>query len=547
MRRWIHDGHDVLYQTGGTTIMEPTSELRRYYEIVRRRAWIVALIAILAVGGVAAQVAVRPPEYQADVLMLVTPQSAGLAAGAAQDSGGTAAFETGYRDLVMNDIIGLIHSNALLQRVADRTGVSVDKLSKRITVKNLPGSDFLDVAAQDPVPARAAFIANTVTQQFSDFYSEINRSAATSARKFIGDQLAASKARLDKAEADLAAFQLHTGSIDLNTQASAMVQKVLDLEAERDTAALDATTAQSRVDAIRSALESRNDRLAKVSIQTNPVIEKLRDTLTNDELQLASLRQVFTDQHPKVQEQLGKIAADKQQLRAEAQKALADDSLGVSPVRQQLVQNLVSAEVDATAARAKATGFGQILGSMESQMDSLPMRELTASRLQRDVRVSEALYMRLSSLYQDALIAEKKAGYSGQAAVVTIDPATVPDTPVSSRLPLKAGVAGMLGLVVGVAMALLVDSLDDRVRSPRQAEGAYGVPVLAAIPVMGRSSHRYLVGAPSATSVVLLAALVMALGALAGFVGLHYLTHSAAMLGRAALWVHGGLGTRPLP
>lgn len=527
--------------------MEPASELRRYYEIVRRRAWIVALIALLAIGGVAAQVALRPPMYQADVLMLVTPQSAGLAAGAVQNTQDESAFQTGYRDMVMNDIIGLIRSNTLLQRVADRTGTSPDLLFKRVTVKNLPGSDFLVVSAQDPVPARAALIANAVTQQFTEFYSEINRAAATSARKFIGDQLAAAKARLDKAEAALAAFRLRTGSVDLTTQASSMVQKTLDLEAERDAAALDATTAQTRVDALRTALASRNDRLARVSIATDPVVDKLRDELTNAELQLASLRQVFTDQHPKVQEQLGTIAAIKRQLQAEVQKALSDDSLGVSPIRQGLVQNLVAAEVDATAARAKAAGFSRILGGLEAQMNSLPMRQLTASRLERDVKVSEALYTRLSSLYQDALIAERKAAFSGRAAVVTIDPATVPDTPVSSRLPLKAGVAGLLGLVVGVAMALLVDGLDDRVRSPRQAEGAYGVPVLAAIPAMGPGSYRYLVGAPSMASVVLLAALVMGLGALAGFVGLHYLTHSTTVLGKAALFVHGMLGGYALP
>jgi hypothetical protein len=182
--------------------------------------------------------------------------------------------------------------------------------------------------------------------------------------------------------------------------------------------------------------------------------------------------------------------------------------------------------------------MSQILAKMQAGLSSIPANELAIARLQRDVKVQEDTYLRLSSLYEEALIKEKRAGFSGQAAVFVVDPATVPTAPESKRLPAMALFAGLLGLVVGSAVALLVDGLDDRVRSANEAEGAYGVPVLAAIPTMDPRSHQHLSGAPAITTVSLPVVIAVLLGV--GTAGLSLFLvhqgvgsdHTTAFLGR---------------
>ncbi len=495
--------------------MTPIMELRDYFMILRRRAWIIALVVVLAVGGAVYALASQPPQYEAEASMLVTPRV--LAPTAIEDSG-IAALQSAYSETILNNIMQLLKSRTLLQRVADRVGMSPGTLARSVTVKDIRGTDFLLISARAEQPTQAALIANTMAQELGEFYAQINRTEASSARKFLEEQLSIAQGRLGTGEQALLEFQTRTGTVALSDEASRTVQRILDLQAAYDAATLDNRIAQTRVAAIQSRLRAQNDgRLATVSIATNPVIAQIRDHLTGLELELANLRQVYTDQHPKVQAMQGRIAEDRQRMNAEAAKVLTDQSLGISPIREQFVREMITGEVDAAAARARAAGIVPILGKMQARLNGVPKNELTLARLQRDVRIAEQLFTRLSSLHQEAVIRENKATSAGQAAIMVVDHARTPERPIANQLPKMATFAGLLALFVGVAMALAVESLDDRVRSPKQAEGAYGVPVLAAIPTMNSKTYRHLTAAPGITSILFPAILVLlVLGLVAG-------------------------------
>lgn len=497
--------------------MEPAMELRRYFEVLRKRVSIIAVIAALAVGAVVLQIDSKAPLYQAEVSMLTIPQTFGPSG---LEAPNLAAVQDGFHDTVMSNIMFLMRSQTLFKRAGDRLGMSADAVRARVTVTRVRGTDVLSVGAKDTEPERAALIANTVAQEFTAYYSQINRAEATSARKFIEDQLSHTKEALAREENELLSFKARTGAVGLSEQISRTVGRTLDMQASYDTAGLDERSALAKVDGIRSRLRSQNDQLAQLSMATNPVFAKFRDNLTNLEVELATLRQTYTDQHPKVQAQLGKIAAAKQQMNAEAGRIAGNQSLGVSPVREQLIRELTEAQVSAESARARMAGMSQILGKMQASLSSLPANELQLARLQRNVKVHEDTYLRLSALYEDALIKERKAGSSGQAAVLVVDPAAVPAVPDSKRLPLMATFAALLGLVIGSAVALLVDGLDDRVRSANQVEGAYGIPVLAMIPTMDPRSHRHLSGASAISTISLPVIIAVLLGVGAAAVSL---------------------------
>jgi succinoglycan biosynthesis transport protein ExoP len=504
--------------------MEPvTIELRRYFEVLRRRINVIVLIAALAVGGVVLQIGMQPTRYQADVSMLVTPQSVGPSGLEAPD---LSNIRGGFNDAVVSDIMFLMKSRTLLQRAGERLGMDGSDLEGRVSVSKVPGTDVLDVSARDRDPDRAALIANTVTQEFTEYYSQINRAEATNARKFIEDQLSRTKSALNDAEAQLAAFKSRNGAVALTDQSSRMVNRALDMQAAYDAALLDERTADAKIAAIRGRLGTQSGQLGQLTVATNPVFAKLRDTLTGLETDLASMRQTYTDEHPKVQAQLGRIAEIKREMAAEAANIAHGQSLGMSPVQEQLITQLVTGQVDREAAQARVAGMSQMLAKMQANLGAIPASELQLARLQRDVQVREQTYMKLSSLYEDALIKERKAGSSGQAAVFVVDPATS-GWPVSKRLPLMGTFAALLGLVVGAAVALLLDGLDDRVRSPHEAEGAYGIPVLGTIPVMDRRSHAHLSGASTvaATSLPMIVAVLLGLGAAAASL---YLLHQGA-------------------
>ncbi len=525
---------------------DPPRPARRTFGMLRRRAWIMVLAAALAVGGVAAQQASQAPQYRAEVSLMVRPQL--IIAPAASGDSSLSTVQSAYRQTVLNNVMHLLGSRTLVDRVAGQVQASgPEELSRHIGTRNIPGTDFIILSAVDGRPDRAAQIANAMALGLIDFYSELNRAEAASARKFIEEQLALAQDRLGAAEQALSEFQSQTGALALPEEISHTGQRILDLQAAYDAAMLNAASADSRVAAIRSHLAAQRDgRFASVSIATNPVVAQIRDHLTGLELQLASLRQMYTDEHPKVQMLLGRIADDRRRLNAEAAKVVNDTSSAASPIREQFVREMVSGEVDADTARAKAAGITPILSRLQARLSTVSKNELALLRLQRSVRVDEQLFTEISSLRRDALIRESKAASAGQAALVVVDQATPPGRPVPNQLPAKAASAGLLGLLGGAALALGIDRFENRTRSrpgpaaaglfgapalPQaeeaygvtallsQTEGGYSVPMLAAIPMTSDAQSRTAPAAAPGNASTLLLPIVLAvlmLGMIAG-------------------------------
>lgn len=495
------------------------AELRHYYDVIRKRAWVIAVVVILAVGGTALRLANRPSEFRAKVSVLVTPRV--IAPTALDDTSPNAPtpyfqLPSAYDETIVNNTVQLLKSRDLLQRVATRVGLTVAEIQERVKTREIFGTHMLVISATDENPARAAAMANTMAQEFSNYYTDLNRAEATRARAFVEEQLTLAQGRLAAAEGALLTFRTR-GAVSPSEEISRTVQRLLDLQAIYETARLEETVAQTRLAEIQSQLGQATGQLASLSIATNPIIIQIRDHLTGLELELAKLRQTYTEEHPKIQIIRGQIISDRQRLQAEAAKVLTDQSLGSSPVREQLVRDMVNAEVDTAAARAKAAGITPLMGALQAKLKNRASDETTLGQLQREAKLSEQLFTRLSALHQEAVIRQSKAGTSGQAAIVIVDQATVPGEPLPSPLPKTAAVAGLLGLFVGVALAMLAESLDDRVRSSPQAEAAYGLPVLATIPVMSARSYQRLTTAPSLATLLLpILVVCLVLGAVAG-------------------------------
>ncbi|MBA2715161.1 MAG: hypothetical protein H0U55_16615 [Rubrobacteraceae bacterium] len=78
-------------------------------------------------------------------------------------------------------------------------------------------------------------------------------------------------------------------------------------------------------------------------------------------------------------------------------------------------------------------------------------------------------------------VSKVNAGANG--AVVTVwDSAALPKAPVSPNIPLIGLVGLVVGLMLGVALAFLLEHLDDRWRSPEDVERVAGVPTFGVIP-----------------------------------------------------------------
>jgi capsular exopolysaccharide synthesis family protein len=194
----------------------------------------------------------------------------------------------------------------------------------------------------------------------------------------------------------------------------------------------------------------------------DPAIGALYTQLTNLQTQRAQLATKYGPRHPAMQQmdlEIGKVQA---QINKESELA-----------RKQ-VQDEYQAAVQLENALRKR------LGGQEDAAYKLNEDVAQYSMLRHQAELTRNLYDTLQTNLKEATIS---AGMSA-ANITVVDRADVPLSPVGPRknMILLLGLVG--GLVIGAALAFVIESIDDRLRTSEEVEQASMLPSLAAIPHM---------------------------------------------------------------
>jgi len=118
------------------------------------------------------------------------------------------------------------------------------------------------------------------------------------------------------------------------------------------------------------------------------------------------------------------------------------------------------------------------LESLQHRVADLPDTQQKLLRLTRDVQVNEQLYLQMFDKMQELDVV--RAGTVGTVRV--LDPADAQWKPVRPKKPLMVALAVFLGIIVGVAMALVREMMNQGVESAEELENA-DLAVLAVVPI----------------------------------------------------------------
>jgi len=119
-----------------------------------------------------------------------------------------------------------------------------------------------------------------------------------------------------------------------------------------------------------------------------------------------------------------------------------------------------------------------------------PLPETQLLRINADAASPERA-KKIADAYAAVFIDYARANLADatQATIILADSAPLARSPSRPKPKLYVLVAAILGLVLGLALALLRDRLDRRLRSAEEVEAHFNVPVLARVPRRGRSER----------------------------------------------------------
>ena len=333
-----------------------------------------------------------------------------------------------------------------------------------VSVDPIRNSHLVRVHYDSMLPAFSARVANALADGFIASSMDRQFGASSYAKKYLEDQLAQLKSRLEESERSLVSFAQKENIVPNVDGTSLVGQNLADLNA---------SLANAQGQRIRA--EARWQEASKVSGAALPA-DMLTDSI------LRTLQQQRAQLQGQYQQKLQTFKPDyPEMLSLKRQIDEADKQ--------------ISNELKAIRASVKAE-FDAALGQetmLETQLDQLRKKTLEADRtsiqyniLKRDVDTNRQLYNALLQRYKEVGM----AGGAKSSNISIVDRAEVPMSRFAPSLSRNLMLGFLLGAMLGVMIALLLEYIDDSLKTPQDIEQHLKLPVLGIIPKLTRQTPR---------------------------------------------------------
>lgn len=455
----------------------------RYFRIIRRHIYLMALIfgVTLLLGAV--RLARAPRIYSAEATLLVTaPEPAETVANSALEEGETVADPDYYKTQC-----DILKSRSLAARVVALLGLygagnqsrsdsrptsagdsarlrhAVDAYLGGLTIKPLNEASLIGVEYGSPDPVLAARVANAHAAMFIKQRLELLRQREEDVASLLELKLVDLKKRLEASELALNNYRRDQGIIpglmSLDGKNAIVIDRLTQLSNQLTAAQVKRIGLESQVELIRTGQYS-----SLPPVAADPVIQGLERELDDLHAEDRTLSSRFTPDYPAVVALHAKMRGLQAQLNVEITREVNSIELAYDEALKD--ENQLQAEVGRQRALTIALNNAGVKYAM----------------LQREVDANRELYEGVLKGMKDARLAAD----SEASNVAIVDRAEVPEVPSEPRGQRIIGLSIILGLAGGVGAALLLDYLRDPLDEPEDVARLFQLPTLAVIPRLPR-------------------------------------------------------------
>ncbi len=373
-------------------------------------------------------------------------------------------------------LIGWLTRGEAKATARDRLGVStaaIDTYLAHLDVSPENGTRLVKVRFDSPDPVLAARIVNTHISDFLALSQQIRADAGGAARAFLGKELVRIKAQVEKSEAALNEYRDRTGILSFgekDQESNEVAQKRMEALDEALTAAQDERIkAEAEMELVKSgAYDSLPD------VVNNLMIENLRPDIDRLQAEYAEMAAKYNDAYPPLREVKAKLDA----AQARLGKEMA--AIAHSTERKYEAANASEKDLEARVEEERRRDFARNDASLQ---DAVLAREVDANR-----EIYEAVLKRMNEI-----------GVNGSAPISNIEVVEQAVPPPLPSLPQKVKallIAGVGSLLIGIALAFLIEQFDDRLKSAEEIQAYLRLPELAVLPDFTKLTGRMLQAPP---------------------------------------------------
>ncbi len=454
--------------------------LFQFLSVLRARRTLAFVIFLTTVALAVGWVVLRPKSYTAHAPVLVDIRANDPLAQPNYQSIVPAAYMATQMDIVRSDRVA--------QRVVEMLGMDKDRkaqsdwqkatsgkapfkawaaqqLQAGLEVKPARESNVINISYTSPTPQESAKVANAFSQAYLDVALDIKTDPAKRYSSWFEEQLKFARDRLEQAQNALTAYQQRTGVISADG---------VDMETQRlNELSSQLTLVQGQLTDVANKRNASAGSVAEA--MSSPLINSLKSEVARQEARIQEASANLGSRHPQMVRMQDELAALKSRLNSETASigSSINTAYEVGRARERELQAAVNAQ------RARVMQFNR-------HRDELNV-------LRRDLEAAQKAYEQVSERASQSKLQALTNVTNLQRLATAVEP-------LEARGPsgkMALGIGAVAGLLLAIAVTLLLELLNRRVRSVDDLSMATNLPILATVPAHNGRESLALLGAPS--------------------------------------------------
>lgn len=337
----------------------------------------------------------------------------------------------------------------------------VGRFKRELTIELVRNSQLIKISYESPDKEFAANAANWVADGFIEADMDARLAMTQKAGAWLTERLTGLRKKLEESERALQLFRERERIIDAKGVAQSGASRQLEQLSEGLVSARQKRAeAEAAYQQVQSAQKSKLDIESIPAIQKSSLYAQLKGVETAAESKLADAAKKYGPDHPKRQTADAEFRAARENTKRQI------DTIVTSITKEYELARAQESSVE----RALAQSKGDILG--------MNRKEYELGVLEREVASNKSLYEMFTTRMKETNV----AGDLQSPIARVVDPAVVRAAPYSPKKFRIIGIAAVVGLILGIMLALLLEYLDNTIKTAEDVDTKLRQSMLGQLP-----------------------------------------------------------------
>ena len=334
-------------------------------------------------------------------------------------------------------------------------------LEGKIEINQVRDTILYEIRVEDEDPALARDIANTLAESYIEYNIANRIEYSRNSFQWMSDQFYEIQKKLEDSERDFLNYKEQEKLFSVEGRQAEILHKIRDM----NDAYLQTRNKRLEMEASYKGLNAltsldKDDILRVRSLLNSPLINSLYTQSIEAEMEQTKLSKVYKAKHPKMVQ----IATERDNIQKK--------------IREEIDKELVNIDSKLAVLKVNENVLQQTITDYENDAQDTNRKQLQYSILQRNVETNQKLHSTLLTKLKEADIQDTMV----ISNIGVSEKAVVPNAPVRPNKRRNMMLSVIIGLMVGVGLAFLLEYLDRTIRTEDDIQRYPGLPVLSVIP-----------------------------------------------------------------